>query len=79
MNIIETTTIKPGYRSDHSIVELSLNLSKKKKGPGLWKFNNSCLNDNAYANEIQNVLQIQLLNTLREIPLEQMNKIRNIV
>jgi hypothetical protein len=32
MNIIETTIIKPGYRSDHSIVELTLNLSKHKKG-----------------------------------------------
>jgi hypothetical protein len=31
-------------------VELSLNLSKHKKGPGLW--NNSLLNDNEYVNEI---------------------------
>jgi hypothetical protein len=53
MNIIETTIIKPGYRSDHSIVELTLNLSKHKKGPGLWKFNNSLLNDNEYVNKIK--------------------------
>jgi exonuclease III len=53
MNIIETTIIKPGYRSDHSIVELTLNLSKHKKGPGLWKFNNSLLKDNEYVNEIK--------------------------
>jgi hypothetical protein len=27
MNIIETTTIKPGYQSDHAIVELTLNMT----------------------------------------------------
>ena len=40
--------IRPGYRSDHSIVTLHLNAIQKKKGPGLWKFNESLLYDENY-------------------------------
>ena len=53
LNIINSTQITPGYRSDHSIVQLIIKLSEQKKGPGLWKFNNSLLNDHNYVKEIK--------------------------
>ena len=50
---VESTNIKPGYRSDHSVVECTLNLQHQPKGPGLWKFNNSLLRDEKYVSEIR--------------------------
>ena len=43
-DIVETIDIKPGYRSDHSIVEMQINTNKFVQGSGIWKFNNSLLN-----------------------------------
>ena len=40
--------IKPGYKSDHSIVILKLNLIDCKPGPGYFKLNNSLLFDTEY-------------------------------
>jgi exonuclease III len=40
---VDNICIKSGYRSDHSVMELILNLSNQPKGPGLWKFSNSLL------------------------------------
>ena len=38
---INSTEIKPGYRSDHSIIILKIELlNLQPRGPGLWKFNN---------------------------------------
>ena len=42
-DIIETINIKPGYRSDHSIVEMQITTSNFTHGSGTWKFNNSLL------------------------------------
>ena len=43
-----SSAVSPGYRSDHSIVTLHLSSPQKKRGPGLWKFNESLLNDENY-------------------------------
>lgn len=53
---IDNICIKPGYRSDHSVVELTLNFSYQQKGPGLWRFNNSLLTDDIYNTEIRKVI-----------------------
>lgn len=53
LNFIESTLIKPGYRSDHSLIEIKLKLTQQVKGPGLWKFNNSLLKDDTYVNEVK--------------------------
>jgi len=53
MDQITAVTIKPGYRSDHSLVTIKLKLSNHTKGPGLWKFNNSLLYDQIYVEEIK--------------------------
>ena len=56
-NYVEKTCIKPGYRSDHSVVELILNFGCQPKGRGLWKFNNSLLKDQRYVEEIKNCIK----------------------
>jgi hypothetical protein len=50
---VENATIKPGYRSDHSLVEITLKLNNQQKAKGLWKLNNTLLKDNTYVNEIR--------------------------
>ena len=38
-DLVNSCGIRPGYRTDHSIVELTLTLCKFKRGKGKWKFN----------------------------------------
>ena len=54
-------TISPGYRSDHSIIEITLNLCKDiKTRRTFWKFNNSLLYNMDYINEVkQSILKIK--------------------
>ncbi len=40
--------IIPSIRSDHSAISLGLKSIQDEKGPNLWKFNNSLLNDKNY-------------------------------
>jgi hypothetical protein len=54
-NYVETTNIKPGYRSDHLIVELTLSLNKQPRGIGLW--NSTLLKDNNYVDNIKECMQ----------------------
>lgn len=54
---IEDTSILPGYRSDHSIVLLSLKLNKFEKGHSFWKFNNSLLKDKTYVDQIKTLIE----------------------
>lgn len=49
--------IKPGYRSDHSLVEINILITRNNKGRGFWKFNNSLLKDNEYTNEIRTCIK----------------------
>ena len=44
-NLVENCTIKPGYRSDHSIVLLELKFNPFKRGRDLWKYNHTLLTD----------------------------------
>ena len=39
--------------SDHKAVKLKLNNSNNERGPGLWKFNNSLLDDDGYVTLIR--------------------------
>ena len=55
--------IKSGYRSDHSIIELTLTFNKAlSKTKTFWKFNNSLLYNKDFVNEIRN----SFLNTKRQ-------------
>ena len=55
--IIDNCEIKPGYRSDHSCIELTITLNNFKIGKGIWKFNNSLLKNQDYLNLINKVIK----------------------
>jgi hypothetical protein len=46
---LKNCTIDPSYRSDHSMIILSLVFNPFNKGKGLWKFNNSLLYEKDYS------------------------------
>ena len=45
---VKECTIKPGYRSDHSLITLSLKKQEFVRDRPYWKFNNSLLTDKKY-------------------------------
>ena len=62
LSLTENVKIIPGYRSDHSIIELEFKLNNWSKGKGFWKFNNSLLSDINYVSKVKEVI----LNTKKE-------------
>ena len=48
--------ILPGYRTDHSLITLTLEEGVKSKCHLLWKFNSSLLRDDKYVSEIHEVI-----------------------
>ena len=44
-SLVVSTSISPGYRTDHSLIELSFKFDNQKRGHGFWKFNNSLLRE----------------------------------
>ena len=53
---ITEADIRPGYRTDHSLVTLSLEQGNESKRRLLWKFNSSLLRDEKYVGEIHEVI-----------------------
>ena len=45
--------VLPGYRTDHSIIYLELQAGECERGPGLWKFNESLLQDEEYVKIVE--------------------------
>ena len=60
LDIISSCNIKPGYRSDHSILELNITLSNFKRGKGIWKFNYYLLKDKKYLIQMNNVIDEEM-------------------
>ena len=58
----ESADIVPGYRSDHSMVTLTLKFGKNKQTHNFWKFNCSLLRDKQYVEGINE----EILNVARE-------------
>jgi hypothetical protein len=54
MQYVRECEIDISYKSDHSPILLKLCISPREHGKGLWKFNNSLLNDIDYINCINN-------------------------
>ena len=50
--LVSNVDIKPGYKTDHSLVTLTLQFSKENKRNKFWKFNTSLLTDKVYLQEI---------------------------
>ena len=65
---IDNSKILPGYRTDHSMIYISVEFGKFKKGTSYWKFNNSLLKDPVYINEIKTVIKDTKTQYLSEIP-----------
>ena len=57
MDLISETKIRYGHRSDHSIIELQIQLNTFQRGPGTWKFNSSLLKNKLYADLINNTIE----------------------
>ena len=56
MDHVNDCVIRPGYRSDHSFVELTLATSRFIKGRGTWKFNCSLLKNKDYLIKINELI-----------------------
>ena len=54
---VTKTEINPGYKTDHSLITLSLTTHANNKGPGLWKLNTSFLSDIIFVNEVKKVIK----------------------
>ena len=48
IDIISSCDIKPGYRSDHSILELNITFCNFERGKGVWKLNCSIVKRKEY-------------------------------
>ena len=76
INLVKTSKIETGYKSDHSIVTLSLTMNTFEHGKGLWKHNNSLLNDIEYLNAINSkILEIKKQYCLPIYNLENIDQI----
>ena len=52
-NIIQSTKISNGYKTDHSFISLAIAKNTVKRGPGFFKLNTSLLLDNMYVEKIK--------------------------
>ena len=53
VHLVSVADIKISIAPDHRAVRLGVKLSQSKRGPGLWKLNNSLLKDEAFITLIQ--------------------------
>ena len=61
---IKHTDIKPGFRTDHSKINLTLATESNERGKGFWKLNCSLLSDKEYIDQIKaTITDIVSLNT----------------
>ena len=79
---VKNASINPGYRSDHSIVNLSLKKIEFKRDRTYWKFNNSLLTDKEYVSKIKGVIKevkeqyavpVYSLENIHDIPLDDIH------
>jgi len=52
-NCVVNINTKASNAPDHKAIKLSLQLSEERRGPGLWKFNNSLVDDVEYVNHMK--------------------------
>ena len=53
---VKKAQINPGYRTDHSLVTISIRKNEFKRDRPFWKFNNSLLKDKLYVNSIKETI-----------------------
>ena len=71
-----TCDIKPGYRSDHSLIDIHLDFNYMERGRGYWKFNNSLLSDPSYVEVVKTTIS-ELVKDYAALPY-QPNNLKNI-
>ena len=49
--------ILTGYKTDHSMIDISIAVHSNPRGPGFWKLNTSFLNEFEYVNQIKSAIQ----------------------
>ena len=49
--------IKPGYRTDHSCLTMTVQVIDMEKGPGIWKINESILQDSEYIELVNSTIK----------------------
>ena len=57
LNIVQSSDILPGYKTDHSLVVLNLTDGGIKHGKGSWKFNNLLLEEPEYIETIKTAIK----------------------
>ncbi len=55
--IIDKCNIKPGFKTDHSFINISLKLDESLRGRGFWKLNCSLLKDHEYVYKIKQTIK----------------------
>ena len=66
-DLVHSCNIQPGYRSDHSIVEMKITINKFVRGRGTWKFNSSLLKNPQYIQLINDAIDDEKLNIVYKI------------
>ena len=61
-------TIIPGFKSDHSIVTISIHFTNEQRGPGYFKINNSLLLQSEYQKQIKNTISETVTNNVDANP-----------
>ena len=56
-SLMKTTSVIPGYRTDHSAVMFTYSACLGKRGRGYWKFNSQLLRDREYVNKVKNCIK----------------------
>ena len=57
MNTAVKAEIKKSIKSDHSVVMIDIEINNIKRGPGIFKLNNSLLLDSTYKEKIQKAIK----------------------
>ena len=52
--------IIPGYRTDHNMITMCVQVGESQRGPGIWKFNESLLNDEEYVRVVDECIDRQI-------------------
>ena len=81
LSLVNKIEMKPGYRTDHSTVEIEFKITKFDRGRGFWKFNNALLRDKEYVDKVKETIKsiveryalpVYNLENIHNIPLQDL-------
>ena len=62
VDLVNNISILPSYRSDHSIIKQSLQITKLIRPKGRWQFNTSLLFNREYIRQVNNIIDQERIN-----------------